>query len=57
MRSVVIAVSRNSLSPQMIGVELPSPGGAIFQRTLVLRPRWWADRPTGAVPLASGPRH
>ena len=56
-RPVSIAVSTKTCWPQTIGVEVPLPGIATFQRTFLLSSQLVGGFPLGAVPLASGPRH
>ena len=57
VRSVLIAVTTKTWSPQTIGVALPWPGSSAFHLMLVFASQVIGGSAFGAVPLASGPRH
>ena len=54
-----IAVVRKMRSPQTMGVEWPRPGIGVFQRMFVpsASSQSSGGSPSGATPVASGPRH
>src|SRR5688572_1246526 len=47
----------NILSPQITGVEVPSPGTRTFHRMLVVASHFTGGLPAGATPVPRGPRH
>jgi len=55
--AVEIAVSTNTWSSQMIGVEVPKPGSFAFHFTRSLSLQLVGGAPCGATPVAWGPRH
>ena len=57
LRPVRTAVSRNTWSPQTIGLALPSPGIGTFHLTWFVSLHCTGGSPYGAMPLAKGPRH
>ena len=52
---VLMAVVRKMKSPQTTGLELPSPGMSVFQRTFSVALQVSGASPT-AMPSAAGPR-
>src|SRR5262245_27463938 len=55
-RSVLIAVTTNTCSPQTMGVALPLPGSSAFHLIFFLSSQVSGGLARGAVPFASGPR-
>src|SRR5260370_25940689 len=54
-RSVLIAVTMKTWSPQTIGVALPRPVSGAFHLMFFFSSHLMGGSPLGAVPLASGP--